>query len=193
MSRIRRQVALLFRRDKIMPTVMVDIHKEHLMSTPAFLHGILEHERGLFCNVVRAVPEEGREYRPDPKARSAEDLIGHLIGHNQDLIELLDDGVIHHRNQVPFGTVEDAVTTMDQTFGEVIEKLEGMEKESWMSPAKFLFEEHVIMEAPRVQLAWMMLLDSIHHRGQLSTYLRPMGSKVPAIYGPSADDEGPGH
>ncbi len=47
--------------------------------------------------------------------------------------------------------------------------------------------------AGQVQLAWMMLLDSIHHRRQLSTYLRPMGSKVPAIYGPSADDEGPGH
>jgi uncharacterized damage-inducible protein DinB len=27
----------------------------------------------------------------------------------------------------------------------------------------------------------------VHHRGQLSTYLRPMGGKVPAIYGPSAD------
>ncbi len=163
------------------------------MSTPAFLVGILGHERGLFCNVISAVPEEGRGYRPEPKARSAEDLIGHLIGHNQDLIELLDEGVINHRNQVSFETVEDAVTTIDQTFGEVIERLEGMDEESWTSPAKFFFEEHLIMEAPRVQMAWMMLLDSIHHRGQLSTYLRPMGSKVPAIYGPSADDQGPAH
>jgi uncharacterized damage-inducible protein DinB len=37
---------------------------------------------------------------------------------------------------------------------------------------------------------WSFLFDAIHHRGQLSTYLRPMGSKVPAIYGPSADDPG---
>ena len=57
------------------------------MSSPAFLRGVLEHERGLFCNVVGAVLEEGRGHRPDPKARSAEDIIGHLIGHNQDLIE----------------------------------------------------------------------------------------------------------
>ncbi len=34
------------------------------------------------------------------------------------------------------------------------------------------------------------LFDAIHHRGQLSVYLRPMGSKVPSIYGPSADDPG---
>jgi len=38
--------------------------------------------------------------------------------------------------------------------------------------------------------AWGFLLDAVHHRGQLSTYLRPMGSKVPSIYGPSADDSG---
>jgi uncharacterized damage-inducible protein DinB len=53
--------------------------------------------------------------------------------------------------------------------------------------------EDMIMEAPGIQLAWRMLLDSVHHRGQLSTYLRPMESKVPAIYDLSADDQGPGH
>ena len=163
------------------------------MSTPAFLQGVLGHERGLLHNVVGAVPEEGRGHRPDSKARCATDLIEHLIGHNQDLIELLDDGVIHHRNQVPFETVEDAVATLDQTFGEVIERLGRMDEETWMSPAKFFVGKDMIMEAPRMQLAWSLLLDSVHHRGQLSTYLRPMGSKVPAIYGPSADDQGPSH
>jgi len=163
------------------------------MSTPAFLQGMLEHERGLFCNVVGAVLEDGRGHRPDPKARSSTELIEHLIGHNQDLIELLDDCVIHHRNQVPFETVEDAVATLDQTFGEVMERLGEMDEEAWMKPAKFMFEDHLVMEAPRMQLAWILFLDSVHHRGQLTTHLRPMGSKVPAIYGPSADDQGPGH
>ena len=163
------------------------------MSSPAFLQGILGHERGLFCNVVAAVPEDGRQRRADPKARSAEELIGHLIGHNQDLIELLDDGVIHHRNQVPFGTIDEAVATLDETFGGLIDRLGQVDEEAWMSPAQFFAGDHLVMEAPRVQMAWMMLLDAIHHRGQLSTYLRPMGSKVPAIYGPSADDEGPSH
>jgi uncharacterized damage-inducible protein DinB len=37
---------------------------------------------------------------------------------------------------------------------------------------------------------WGFLFDAIHHRGQISTYLRPMGGKVPSIYGPSADDAG---
>ena len=44
-----------------------------------------------------------------------------------------------------------------------------------------------------MQLAWILFLDAVHHRGQLSTHLRPMGSTVPSIYGPSADDQGEGH
>lgn len=109
------------------------------------------------------------------------------------MLELLDDGVIHHRNNVSFDTVEDAVATLDRTFGEIGDRLGSIDEADWTSSAKFLAEEHLVMEAPRVQMAWMMPLDSIHHRGQLSTYLRPMGSKVPAIYGPSADDAGPEH
>jgi uncharacterized damage-inducible protein DinB len=44
------------------------------------------------------------------------------------------------------------------------------------------------MRSPGHEMAWGFLLDQIHHRGQLTTYLRPMGSTVPAIYGPSADE-----
>ena len=50
----------------------------------------------------------------------------------------------------------------------------------------------VAYEAPPRDLAWLLFFDSIHHRGQLSAYLHPMGGKVPSIYGPSADDPG-GH
>ena len=39
-------------------------------------------------------------------------------------------------------------------------------------------------------LLWLALFDAVHHRGQLTTYIRPMGGKVPSVYGPSADDSG---
>jgi uncharacterized damage-inducible protein DinB len=45
----------------------------------------------------------------------------------------------------------------------------------------------VILKQPLGQILWLFLFDGIHHRGQLSTYLRPMGAAVPSIYGPSAD------
>ena len=163
------------------------------MSTPAFLQNFLAHERGLFANVLGAVPDDGLDYQADPKARTARALIEHLIGHNLDLQELLDDGVIHHRNQVPFESVESAVASFDESFGALIDTLTGFDEGLWNETGQFYAGEHLVMEAPRQQLAWMMFLDSIHHRGQLSTYLRPMGSRVPAIYGPSADDQGEGH
>ncbi len=157
------------------------------MSTPAFFKSFLEHERGLFGNVIGAVLEDGLDHRPDPKSRSARELIEHLIGHNLDLVELLDDGVIHHRNQVPFDDLEGARRQFDDSMGQVIDRLGALDEDKWLEPARFYAGDHLVMEAPRQQLAWIFLLDAIHHRGQLSTYLRPMGSKVPAIYGPSAD------
>jgi uncharacterized damage-inducible protein DinB len=163
------------------------------MSTPAFFQGFLSHERGLFGNVVAAVPDDGLDYRPEPKARSARELIEHLIGHNLDLQELLDDGVIHHRNQVPFDSVESAVGDLDASFAALIETLGSMDEAAWLETGQFYAGDHLVMEAPRQQLAWMMLFDAVHHRGQLSTYLRPMGSKVPSIYGPSADTQGEAH
>jgi len=51
-----------------------------------------------------------------------------------------------------------------------------------------MFGGQEIMKETGYDNAWGFLLDAIHHRGQLSTYLRPMGSTVPAIYGPSGDE-----
>ena len=163
------------------------------MSTPAFFKGFLANERTRFADVLAAVPEDGLGYQADPKARTARDLIEHLIGHNLDLVELLDEGAIHHRNQVPFDSLEAALARFDESFGTVLDKLDDVDDGHWNAAGQFYAGEHLVMEAPRQQLAWMMFLDAVHHRGQLSTYLRPMGSKVPSIYGPSADDQGEAH
>jgi uncharacterized damage-inducible protein DinB len=61
---------------------------------------------------------------------------------------------------------------------------------TWERNAKFLMGGQVVWEAPLGEMLWGFLFDAIHHRGQLSTYLRPMGAKVPSIYGPSGDDPG---
>ena len=55
---------------------------------------------------------------------------------------------------------------------------------------QFVMDGRVYVEVPLGQMFWIGLFDAIHHRGQLSVYLRPMGGRVPSIYGPSADDPG---
>jgi uncharacterized damage-inducible protein DinB len=65
-----------------------------------------------------------------------------------------------------------------------------MDDAAWNKKAQFLMDGNVAWEAPLGDMLYGFLFDAIHHRGQLSTYLRPMGAKVPSIYGPSADDPG---
>ena len=145
----------------------------------------------LFVRVFNAVPEDKLDWRPESIARTARELLGHLIGHEQDVVELLGTGEIHHRMQVAFDGVQQAVELYEQAFREVETALTAMTDAAWDDvPAKFVHDDTVIMEMPRRDMGWLMWFDCIHHRGQLSTYLRPMGSKVPGIYGPSADDAG---
>jgi uncharacterized damage-inducible protein DinB len=54
---------------------------------------------------------------------------------------------------------------------------------------KLLARGQVVLEAPRFEMIQDTLNHWAHHRGQMTVYLRLMGAKVPAIYGPSADDK----
>ena len=144
-----------------------------------------EHQR--FVGVIKAAPAGQLEYRPHPRSRSAFELIGHLIGHEQDLVELAETGEVHHRMLVPFDGIDDALRIYSEAHETLKPKIGALDDAAWTAMGRFLAGGHLVMEAPRSDLAWMLLLDAVHHRGQLSTYLRPMGGTVPSIYGPSAD------
>jgi uncharacterized damage-inducible protein DinB len=60
----------------------------------------------------------------------------------------------------------------------------------WDSPASLKMDGKVMWETTLGDMLFGFFFDAVHHRGQLSSYLRPMGAKVPSIYGPSADDPG---
>jgi uncharacterized damage-inducible protein DinB len=140
-----------------------------------------------FMGVLEATPADRLEFRPHPRSRSAYELIGHLIGHEQDLLELAGTGHINHRMQVPFETLHEGLAAYRKAHESLEQRLRAMDDGTWESAGRFLLDGKVIYEYPRRDLAWMLLFDGLHHRGQLSTYLRPMGGKVPSIYGPSAD------
>jgi uncharacterized damage-inducible protein DinB len=84
-----------------------------------------------------------------------------------------------------FGEIADAFERNGARFGA---QLATLDDAGWSAPAKFLMGGKVVLEAPVGDHLWWVLFDAIHHRGQLSAYARPMGGKVPAIYGPSADE-----
>jgi uncharacterized damage-inducible protein DinB len=140
-----------------------------------------------FMRVLEATPGDQLDFRPHPRSRSAYELIGHLLGHEQDLLELAATGAVNHRMQVPFATLAAGLEAYRDAHDGLLQHLRVMDATTWESPGRFLLNGAVIYELPRRDLAWMLLFDGLHHRGQLSTYLRPMGAPVPSIYGPSAD------
>lgn len=158
------------------------------MTNREFLLKRRQFESGGFERVLQAVPDDKLDWRPEAKSRTARSLIGHLIGHDQDFIELLERGEINHRIEVPFTNVADAVGIYRKACEDANAKLAALSDSDWEDGThRFLVGGNLIMEASRRDLGWLLMCDAIHHRGQLSTYLRPMGGKVPSIYGPSAD------
>ena len=157
------------------------------MSNREFFGHLCSTEYPRFVSVLKATPAESLDYRPHERSRSAYQLVAHLIGHELDLVELAETGSINHRVEVPFSTLDEAVRIYCDAHAQLEPRLAALDDAAWDEVGKFMVSGNVLMEMPRQGLAWMMLLDAIHHRGQLSTYLRPMGGAVPAIYGPSAD------
>lgn len=157
------------------------------MSNREFFASLLEGEKDRFTGVLAAVPADKLDWRPEAKSRTAGELLGHLIGHDQDLEELAKTGTINHRIQVSFDDHAHALRLFGESRDAAVRAVRATDDAAWASPGRFLVNGNLVYELPRMQLAWILLLDAIHHRGQLSTYLRPMGSRCPSIYGPSAD------
>jgi uncharacterized damage-inducible protein DinB len=104
-------------------------------------------------------------------------------------IKLIESGTIDF-TPVPAPGYEQMVAIFDQGFSELIDRVEKMDDAAFNRPAKLMSGGKLLFEQPVSFFLWLLHMDAVHHRGQLSTYLRPMGSTVPSIYGPSGDDPG---
>src|SRR5262249_25538542 len=87
----------------------------------------------------------------------------------------------------PNQTLEEMTATFENAMKALKDGVAQLDEAAWDQTAKFYYQGKMVSELPISQFLWMCLFDGVHHRGQLTTYLRPMGGKVPAIYGPSAD------
>lgn len=147
----------------------------------------IEEEWTITKKVLRAVPETALDYRPDPKARNAGDLAWHIIASQLWFL----DGIL--RGEFPMEekgkpeegfAIEQMIEWYEQRAPSLVEQLRAMPDEKLIQPVSFFG----LYNYPVVTYFNFLIVHTVHHRAQLSTYLRPMGGKVPSIYGGSADE-----
>jgi uncharacterized damage-inducible protein DinB len=132
--------------------------------------------------VLSRIPE-GSEYRPDPKSRTARDIAWQIVNEEKMIIDAMENGSAEWAPAPAPATIKELCETYDRQSADIVRRLQALPAERWNGTLEFFGGQR-----PASPMAWSFLFDIVHHRGQITTYLRPMGSTVPQIYGPSADE-----
>ena len=146
-------------------------------------------EKPVFVRVLKALPAGHAGYRPHERSTSAGDIAWLLASELHDACELIDRGEVSFSLR-PAPGIAESVAAYEKNAAALEARLGRLDDAGWEKKARLLMNGQVMWEAPLGDMLFGFLFDAIHHRGQLSSYIRPMGGKVPSIYGPSGDDPG---
>jgi uncharacterized damage-inducible protein DinB len=150
-----------------------------------FLLPQIEQEVQTTARVIAAVPDENKDYSPHDTCMKAGTLAQHIALADTWFLESVaagEFGAYPSDTEMPSSSAEVASQYSDKMLG-LAAKVRQMSGEDLARPVTFY---HMTM--PNVVYLQFLQKHSIHHRGQLTAYLRPMGAKVPSIYGGSADE-----
>ena len=141
--------------------------------------------------LLSAFPATASEMRPHATSQSAREIVHTLcieaaIG-SRALDGTLDLSKMGSMPPAP-ATWGDVLTAFDGAYAGLIKLLESTPDAELPKTVIFMTGPKQMGPVPKGTIVQFMLNDHIHHRGQLSVYLRMSGSKVPSIYGPSRDE-----
>ena len=132
--------------------------------------------------VLARIPD-GSDYRPDAKSRTAQEIAWQIVCEEKMLIDALESGKAEWAPPPVPATAKEVSGAYDTQSADIVARLGALPAARWDGALEFFGKSR-----PASPMAWSFLFDIVHHRGQITTYLRPMGSTVPQIYGPSADE-----
>lgn len=147
---------------------------------------VLKTEHTVTKKVIEAIPSDKGDYRPDPASKTALELAWHIAASERRFLRAVIAGAFDFTPIPRPESVRNSAQIaawFDEMFNENLPQIERLSGEQLANPMDF----RGVMQLPAVNYLQVCLNHSIHHRGQLSTYLRPMGGKVPSIYGESYD------
>ncbi len=149
--------------------------------------GTLKNESRITRKVLETVPADKCDYRPDTASRTAIELARHIAAADNRFLETVVNGVFDaNPAMIPENvkTPAEIAVWYEERFAKNFDALTKLNGEQLTKMVDF----RGMFQRPAVSFVMLGLHHTIHHRGQLSSYLRCMGAKVPSIYGESYDD-----
>jgi uncharacterized damage-inducible protein DinB len=165
---------------------MNEISQEHASFLLQYLLPSVKNEHRTTRSVIEAIPDSNSDYRPDPHGKTAMEIAWHIVASEQRFYTGIVTGAfdfapIHKPDDVK--TAAQIGAWYEASFAKYFDALTKLNGEQLVKSLDF----RGVIQRPAVTWISAALHHSVHHRGQLSTYLRAMGGKVPAIYGESFD------
>lgn len=139
-----------------------------------------------FQKVLQALPKDRLDYKPHENSPTAAQIVATMADEHKACVQLLETGATEWNPPAP-RALDAMVSDFETSWKRVEEEVAKFDEAAWTKPGKFSSGGKEFPPQPVGQFLWFILFDAIHHRGQLTTYIRPMGGKVPGVYGPSAD------
>jgi uncharacterized damage-inducible protein DinB len=135
--------------------------------------------------VLQAYPESKIDLKPAEKSRTAAELVMMLAVEERVLQALMQTGSTDPTllNFEAPSSMAEIISIWQQAVAANDEALAVMSPGDFERPIDF-YGMHISLG----QALWYELFDHIHHRGQISVYMRMAGAKLPSIYGPTADE-----
>jgi len=150
---------------------------------------VFERELPTTLKVLRAFPADKSSYKPHERSSTAHTLAWTFVIENQLAMAGLK-GPLNMGAGMPKppDKFDDIISTYEKSAREYMAALKAAPDSRLDEKLTFPSGPGTMGEMRVMDFLWMMFLDAIHHRGQMSVYLRPVGGKVPSIYGPSGDE-----
>ncbi|MHB8652411.1 MAG: DinB family protein [Terriglobia bacterium] len=154
-----------------------------------FLIADFENDMKSTLRVIEAVPNGRLDHRPDPKSKTGLGLVRHITLEDEWLLNCIANGQFtpppDDSDACGIMNPADAVARYKEKVPLALSRVRALPGEKLTNVIDMFGK----IKMPGVSFLALAVKHSVHHRGQLSTYLRPMGGKVPGIYGPSADTQ----
>lgn len=148
-----------------------------------------EREFQTTLKVLKAYPADKASLKPHPKCPTALELAWRMVTEVPILVNGALTGTFDFMTPRPApATMQEAIAAYEKNHHESVEKLKKMTDADFNKMIKFMVAPKTMGDVRSGDTLWLLLMDSIHHRGQFSVYLRMAEGRVPSIYGPSADE-----